>query len=83
MFAVICVMTVLTLTYTPVGSVLEQSMVTNMLGAYPISIAIGFLSSRALTYRYTGFLERINGGGIPGVVLASFVLAFWMIPRWD
>lgn len=60
----------------------EQSLVVNILVGYPLLVYFGFYYGRELidhrTLRST--LDVI--GGIPGVLVATFTLAFWMIPRW-
>lgn len=60
----------------------EQSLVVNILVGYPLLVYLGFYYGRELidhrTIRST--LDVI--GGIPGVLVATFTLAFWMIPRW-
>jgi len=60
----------------------EQSLVVNILIGYPMLVYFGYIYGRELTqYRLVrAILDNI--GGIPGVLIATFTLAFWMVPRW-
>lgn len=67
---------------TPLGSVLEASLTGHVLIEIPILVATGALVGVAVRTRLSSILSVGNAGGIPGILLASFTLAFWMIPRW-
>ena len=61
---------------------LEQSLTANLLIGYPALVVFGyFLGQRALQQPH---IEAVvaRTGGIPWLLLATFTLAFWMIPRW-
>ncbi len=61
---------------------LEQSLVASLLIGYPLLVCFGyFLGVMALKRGSIVSLVEYSGG-IPGVLLASFALALWMIPRW-
>lgn len=66
----------------PLAAALEMSMVTHVLGLYPLLIAIGF----GIGFRYfkplASCTSAINRGGIAGLLLITFTAFFWMIPRW-
>lgn len=67
---------------TPLSGLLTETMVGHVLIQIPLLVAIGFGFGRWLEPRVEKRLRHWNAGGIPGIVLVSFVLAFWMIPRW-
>ena len=56
---------------------LETSLIGHMLVQIPLLVACGWLLGHG-----RGWGGAWNGRGIPGVLLAVFALAFWMIPRW-
>ncbi len=61
---------------------LEQSLVASLLIGYPLLVCFGYmLGAWALKSRLITVMVR-QTGGVPSVLLASFTLAFWMIPRW-
>lgn len=67
---------------TPLGTWLEASLVTHTLIEYPLLVGCGVLIGHGLRTPCERWIAPFNGGGIPGLLLASFALAFWMIPRW-
>ena len=67
---------------TPVGSALAATMVGHVLVQIPVLVAVGWSLGRLVEPRIETFLAHWNAGGIPGVLLASFAVGFWMIPRW-
>ena len=67
---------------TPLGSALASTMVGHVLIQIPVLAAAGFVIGKSLEPKIDGALRTYNAGGIPGVLLASFAVAFWMIPRW-
>ena len=64
---------------TPVGSSLEASLLMHVLVEIPLLTCIGIAAGSLMKPRMSGILNSIS---IPCVLLASFTLAFWMIPRW-
>lgn len=67
---------------TPAGAWLEATMTAHVLIEIALLVAVGFVLGAWLEPRLARALEACNGGGIPGILLAAFALAFWMIPRW-
>ena len=67
---------------TPLGARLAATMPGHVLVQIPILVSIGVLLGRSLEPRVRPVLARLNAGGIAGILLASFTIAFWMIPRW-
>ncbi len=66
----------------PPGTWLEASLATHVLVEIPLLVAVGFVLGRSVEPHWRKVLEPLNGGGIPGILMVSFALAFWMIPRW-
>ena len=64
---------------TPAGAYLEASLLSHVLIEIPLLIVIGMIAGALLKQHLTGVLDVIS---IPGILLACFTLAFWMIPRW-
>lgn len=73
---------VIALVATPLGSMLASTMVGHVLIQIPMLAAAGFVFGRILEPKIEATLRTWNAGGIPGILLASFAIAFWMIPRW-
>lgn len=71
----------LVLLQPPVRRQLEASMTGQMLVQIPLLVVTGWLLARALPARVLTVIERWNQGGIAGLVLATVVAAFWMLPR--
>ena len=72
----------LTIVATPVGEFLAGTMIGHVLVQIPLLVAAGFVLGRCVEIRLDGVLRDWNAGGIPGILLASFAVAFWMVPRW-
>ena len=69
-------------TLTPIGAWMTTSLVGHVLVQIPLLVMSGVLLGARLTTTLSPTLDRWNAGGIPGLLLISFTLAFWMIPRW-
>ena len=67
---------------TPIGTWLESNLATHVLVEIPLLVAMGFVLGRSMEPYCRNALELFNGGGIPGILLVTFAVAFWMIPRW-
>jgi len=67
---------------TPFGDFLTLTMTSHVLVQLPLLIASGYLAGLWLRDGYGRLFVRINAGGVPGILLVSFTIAFWMIPRW-
>lgn len=65
----------------PSRTALEASMATHMLVQIPLAAAAGALLAHSLPSRVIALLGRYNDHGIPGIVLALGIAAYWMIPR--
>jgi hypothetical protein len=65
----------------PIRRALESSMTTQMLVQIPLLIAAGVLLSGAVPARVNAAMAAWDYRGITGLVLATLVGAFWMLPR--
>lgn len=66
----------------PVKNWIESSMVGQMLVQIPSLVIAGTLISRGLNLIHSMRISAYNAGGLPGTLLAIFVIAFWILPRW-
>ena len=57
-------------------------MLGHVLVQIPVVAAAGFVLGLRVEPRIRSALRTVNAGGIPGILLVSFTIAFWMIPRW-
>lgn len=69
------------LSIPPVASALQSRMQWQMLVQIPLLAAGGYLLREALPRSWHAALDAWNPVGINGVIVATFVLAFWMLPR--
>ena len=67
---------------TPFGTWLESRLLSHVLVEIPLLVAVGFVLGQRIEPHWRKALEPLNGAGIPGILLVTFALAFWMIPRW-
>ncbi len=65
----------------PVRHGLEASMTVQMLVQIPVLILAGSLLVSALPSRLRTCAGGWDWGGVSGLVLATLVMAFWMLPR--
>ena len=67
---------------TPLGEWMTSTMLGHVLVQIPVVVAAGFVLGLRVEPRIRSALRTVNAGGIPGILLVSFTIAFWMIPRW-
>jgi len=67
---------------TPVGQILERTLVGHVLIEIPLLVVAGWALGAAIKPYLHRALGYFNGGGISGLLLVTFTIAFWMIPRW-
>ncbi len=67
---------------TPVTTWLESSLIRHVVIMFPLLIFIGILFAFRFQIILESIFSPVNKGGIFGLLLASLLLAFWMIPRW-
>lgn len=71
----------LALGLSPVRHILEATMTSQMLVQLPLLVLAGWLVGAAIPRRLETALARWNAGGVPGLLLATFVAMAWMVPR--
>ena len=72
----------LALVLTPLRSLLESTLPGHVLVQLPLLIVLGYWLGRTCSEWIEPWQRSWNGGGIAGVLSASFTIAFWMLPRW-
>lgn len=65
----------------PICHGLEASMTVQMLVQLPLLVAAGGLFAPGVPARILSHVHRWNRGGVAGLVLATVVAAYWMLPR--
>lgn len=73
---------IIALIATPLKSSLESSMASHVLIEIPLLILLGIGLGRIIRSLKPHFLLRFDSSGITGILIASFTIGFWMIPRW-
>ena len=71
----------LVLAIPAVRSMMEGDMALHMLLQFPLLLLAGWLLTQGLTEQTRAELRKWNHAGIAGLLMASLVLMFWMIPR--
>ncbi|HET7921696.1 MAG TPA: hypothetical protein VFM15_02970, partial [Gammaproteobacteria bacterium] len=56
-------------------------MAAQMLIQIPLLVAVGWLAAKYLPRKWHAAFDAWNGRGISGLILATFAIAFWMLPR--
>lgn len=67
---------------TPVKGFLEASMAGHVMLELPLLSLAGYLIAHPFRQKWAKTLSIINRGGVPGILIVGFTLAFWMIPKW-
>jgi hypothetical protein len=69
----------------PIAGQLEASMVGHLVVQIPLLATAGWFVGRAVAATPiaapSSVVQSVNGGGIPGLMLAAFAALFWMLPR--
>jgi hypothetical protein len=65
----------------PVKQALESGMTTQMLVQIPLLIVVGYLLAKTVPRRVVEVIEPWNRHGVAGLVLTTFAMMFWMLPR--
>ncbi len=60
----------------------ESSLVLHILLEFPLLVVYGVISGKLIEKNVTPLFSWVNQGGIFGLLTVTFILAFWMIPRW-
>lgn len=65
----------------PVAHLMESVMVIHMHMQMPMLIISGFLMARFFQMKFPNFFSKWNNNGVPGILLFSIILIYWMLPR--
>lgn len=71
----------LLLTIPFVADALESIMIMHMHMQMPLLILSGFLMAAYFQRRFPGFFAKWNADGMPGILLFTLIMVYWMIPR--
>lgn len=69
------------LSIPPVADLMESVMIIHMHMQMPMLLIAGFLMARFFQMKFPCFFEKYNQNGIPGILLFSIILVYWMLPR--
>ncbi|WOV88947.1 hypothetical protein QWT69_07540 [Sporosarcina oncorhynchi] len=64
-----------------VAQLLESIMIMHMHMQMPLLIISGFLIAPFFQWKYPQFFAEWNKNGIPGMLLFTVIMLYWMIPR--
>ncbi|WP_421380889.1 hypothetical protein ACOJQI_18820 [Bacillus salacetis] len=65
----------------PVANLMESIMLVHMHMQMPLLVAAGFLMGSYIQTKFPRFFNKCNENGVPGILLFSIILVYWMIPR--
>lgn len=65
----------------PVSNLLESIMIVHMHMQMPLLVVAGVLMGKLFQQRFPAFFQKWNENGIPGILLFSIIMIYWMIPR--
>jgi hypothetical protein len=65
----------------PVANFLESIMILHMHMQMPLLVIAGFFMASFFQIRFPSFFEKWNQTGVPGILLFSIIMVYWMMPR--
>lgn len=65
----------------PVARFMESIMIIHMHMQMPLLVFTGMLMGGFFQKKWHRFFETWNGNGLPGILLFSIIMVYWMIPR--
>lgn len=65
----------------PVAHLLESIMILHMHMQMPMLVISGFLMAIFFQEKFPRFFEKWNRNGVPGILLFSIIMIYWMLPR--
>ncbi len=66
---------------SPVGRLLEASMLSHVLVQLPLLALLGWYLGKQIPERWCEVIGGWNRFGVPGLLLMSFTIVYWMLPR--
>lgn len=64
-----------------VANVLESIMIMHMHMQMPLLVLSGFLMAVYFQRNFPGIFSKWNADGVPGILLFTLIMVYWMIPR--
>jgi amino acid transporter len=65
----------------PVPKLMESIMIIHMHMQMPMLVIAGFFMARLFQEKFPSFFEKYNQNGIPGILLFTIIMLYWMLPR--
>ncbi|MBM4760971.1 hypothetical protein [Bacillus sp. B15-48] len=65
----------------PVANVMESVMIIHMHMQMPLLVISGFFMARLIQKKIPSFFEKYNENGVPGILLFTIIMLYWMLPR--
>lgn len=65
----------------PVTDLMESIMIIHMHMQMPMLVISGFFMARFFQSRFPHFFNRFNENGVPGILLFTIIMSYWMLPR--
>ncbi|PLR80703.1 hypothetical protein [Bacillus sp. V33-4] len=65
----------------PVANLMESIMIVHMHMQMPMLVIAGFFMARLLQKMFPTVFEKYNQNGVPGMLLFTIIIAYWMLPR--
>lgn len=65
----------------PVAHFMESVMVIHMHMQMPMLIIAGMLMAPFFQQRFSLFFENYNQNGLPGILLFTIIMGYWLLPR--
>ncbi|RSD24846.1 hypothetical protein [Mesobacillus subterraneus] len=65
----------------PVARLMESVMIIHMHMQMPMLVIAGFFMAHLFLQRYPQFFNKYNQNGVPGILLFTIIMAYWLLPR--
>jgi amino acid transporter len=65
----------------PVAELMESIMIVHMHMQMPMLVIAGFFMARLIQDKFPRFFEKYNQNGVPGILLFTIIMCYWMLPR--
>ena len=69
------------LSIPPVAQLMESVMIIHMHMQMPMLLIAGFLMARFFQMKFPRFFDKYNQNGVPGILLFTIIMGYWMLPR--
>ncbi|MFD1019565.1 hypothetical protein [Thalassobacillus hwangdonensis] len=74
-------MLLVALALPPVAQLMESIMFIHMHMQMPMLVVAGFLMGGIFQTRFRTFFNKWNENGVPGILLFTIIMVYWMVPR--